>query len=115
MILVENSAKNAKFVEARHLLKPVEKKYSVTKPQTCSEKCLNIKIDPHKNHDTVSSELPKIPKICNNCGIGKELLGERVNLLKRCSRCKRVYYCGKSCQTENWPTHRKLCKPYEPK
>jgi hypothetical protein len=31
-------------------------------------------------------------------------------LLSKCSRCKRVYYCTRSCQTVHWPLHKKTCK-----
>lgn len=32
----------------------------------------------------------------------------------KCSRCKRVYYCARECQKENWALHRELCCPEEP-
>jgi hypothetical protein len=28
-----------------------------------------------------------------------------------CARCKWAYYCSRTCQTENWKTHKLLCKP----
>ena len=27
-----------------------------------------------------------------------------------CSRCKSVRYCGKSCQIDDWPTHKTMCR-----
>lgn len=38
--------------------------------------------------------------------------------LKRCSRCKEVSYCSKTCQRTHWPDHKSSCKsnfaPSEP-
>lgn len=28
---------------------------------------------------------------------------------KRCSRCKRIYYCSKICQQQRWQTHKQYC------
>jgi hypothetical protein len=38
-----------------------------------------------------------------------------VNLPKgaKCSRCKVVYYCGRSCQEIHWPLHKKNCRKKE--
>ena len=29
---------------------------------------------------------------------------------KKCSRCRCVFYCDKSCQTQDWPVHKSNCK-----
>eukprot|EP01084_Bolivina_argentea_P128994 227901_1 len=29
---------------------------------------------------------------------------------KRCSGCKRVYYCSEQCQSNHWKQHKKECK-----
>lgn len=31
--------------------------------------------------------------------------------LHGCSRCKCVFYCGKTCQRDDWKRHKTLCKP----
>jgi hypothetical protein len=28
----------------------------------------------------------------------------------KCTACKRLWYCGKSCQVAHWPTHKRQCK-----
>ncbi|KAF1914136.1 hypothetical protein BDU57DRAFT_518946 [Ampelomyces quisqualis] len=35
-----------------------------------------------------------------------------VNQSKKCSGCKNIIYCSKSCQTANWAQHKTLCKAY---
>ena len=31
--------------------------------------------------------------------------------LKRCAKCRKVAYCGRACQTQSWPSHKKDCEP----
>jgi len=55
---------------------------------------------PHQ-HDTTDWT-----RICNN-----PLCGDRdAATLKRCSRCRRVWYCSQTCQACMWPQHRMHCK-----
>ena len=30
---------------------------------------------------------------------------------KRCARCKKVQYCNRQCQENNWPSHKATCRP----
>ena len=39
---------------------------------------------------------------CSNCG-------GRGNSLKRCSKCKNVWYCNNKCQRIHWPQHQPTC------
>jgi len=42
-------------------------------------------------------------RLCGGCFKLKE------KMLK-CSRCKRVYYCGVDCQKSNWSEHKTVCR-----
>jgi hypothetical protein len=44
-------------------------------------------------------------RACASCG-KKEDLSTR---LKLCGGCKKVYYCGGSCQKEHWKSHKSEC------
>ena len=46
------------------------------------------------------------PTTCSFCGKGAKKKGAE---LKRCSRCKRVWYCGAECQNAGWKGHKKTC------
>jgi tetratricopeptide (TPR) repeat protein len=43
---------------------------------------------------------------CDNEGCGS------VSPQLRCSRCRTVYYCSKTCQINNWPEHRSICRDF---
>lgn len=32
-----------------------------------------------------------------------------VGFYKKCARCAHVHYCGRKCQTEDWPEHKRMC------
>ena len=34
----------------------------------------------------------------------------KAGTLKRCMGCKKVFYCGKECQTQHWKEHRPDCQ-----
>ncbi|KAJ6467766.1 hypothetical protein C8R45DRAFT_1079150 [Mycena sanguinolenta] len=42
-------------------------------------------------------------------------LGPGMVILKRCSGCKVARYCSKSCQTNDWRLHKKLCGSFSTK
>ncbi|KAK3091213.1 hypothetical protein FSP39_017992 [Pinctada imbricata] len=37
-------------------------------------------------------------------------LCQKVGNNKRCSKCQKVWYCSKECQTKDWANHKKECK-----
>lgn len=44
-----------------------------------------------------------ILKLCRGCG------KENEKLISACTACKKVYYCSKECQKEDWKIHKKFC------
>ena len=62
-----------------------------------------------------ASSDPAAPRSCANCGKpeGTTVDGSATItvILKDCSRCKLVGYCGKACQTQHWKTggHKEFC------
>ena len=43
---------------------------------------------------------------CAKCGRGEACTG---STHRKCSRCKRVYYCSTACQKSHWKEHKKVC------
>ena len=43
-------------------------------------------------------------RICAGCGTPS--LAEK---LQKCDGCKVVHYCGRECQKQHWPAHKKIC------
>jgi len=52
-----------------------------------------------------SLDMPIVLEICNECG-KKSKDGKS---LQECSRCHRVAYCNRNCQSKHWPTHKQNC------
>ncbi len=47
--------------------------------------------------------------ICGNKACG--LREEKGQTFSRCSRCKKLYYCGRECQRRDWASHKLSCVP----
>jgi MYND finger len=48
---------------------------------------------------------------CAPCGrSGCDAFEEEVREFQRCSRCKSIAYCGRTCQKIDWAEHRKICR-----
>lgn len=44
------------------------------------------------------------------CCVGCRKLFDKV---RKCGRCKVVFYCSVECQRDHWPEHKKICRPPE--
>ena len=44
----------------------------------------------------------EVKRECSSCGEASESL-------KHCTRCRKVSYCGRSCQQADWPRHKSMC------
>ncbi|XP_049645132.1 putative protein MSS51 homolog, mitochondrial [Suncus etruscus] len=47
-------------------------------------------------------------RFCAHCTVLPSGLSDS-KVLRRCSRCRNVYYCGLECQRSDWPVHRRVC------
>jgi len=83
----------------------------------CSKSCQQADWSRHK--DVCQSRLPhskpeastsvaetrdraEVKRECSSCGEASESL-------KHCTRCRKVSYCGRSCQEADWPRHKSMC------
>ena len=65
----------------------------------CSEKCKNEFFEETKKDKELNP--------CCQCIFCKK---HSEKVMKKCSRCKLVYYCDKNCQQSDWPNHKINCK-----
>jgi predicted Zn-ribbon and HTH transcriptional regulator len=71
----------------------------------------NFKAESYKRELNVISEIFDTTNLeyfmddpkCANCG---------QDGIKRCSRCKSEWYCGKECQIQRWKSHKELCATF---
>ena len=76
----------------------------------CSQKCQKLNWKDHKiicsktkDSTTGSQASQNKTDVCQNGECGE-------NGTLKCSRCKSVRYCSKSCQGKDWKNHKKICK-----
>lgn len=56
-------------------------------------------------------ECPVAPSMsnCETCGKARDAVAGG-NAMQVCGRCKKVRYCGKGCQVEDWEAHKPFCR-----
>eukprot|EP01052_Picozoa_sp_SAG31_P016698 SAG31_NODE_1115_length_9839_cov_39.294661_7_plen_254_part_00 len=59
-------------------------------------------------HTTVPTTT-ETARVCTYC-TGKLSEGGSLGGRGKCTRCKAAWYCSKSCQRNDWPTHKLICK-----
>lgn len=79
----------------------------------CSRKaCARRAIQEDRNYCMqVKSKAKEVTKVktrffCKRCGKTEPPQGPK---MKRCAKCRFVWYCDKSCQTADWNDHKKQC------
>lgn len=63
----------------------------------CSEKCMSKAVKKCKKDKELGLEF--------KCPCGK-----KDKEMKKCGRCKKIYYCSKECQIKDWQNHKSECK-----
>lgn len=95
--------------------------------EACQEYCDNIMgLHPKFCHDTPAGKAALCRKeteqhlglsdpegseiVCCACGMSEEFVTD--NVMKRCSKCHKVYYCSRQCQEWDWRSgnHKQNCK-----
>jgi hypothetical protein len=104
--------KNEAFCQATHANFPLWKKYDVS---------IQYTIDDEKKYDygrlclTPSGDLTQgavhlFRETCANCmKIEKNTETGKTERFKKCSRCKKAYYCSVDCQKIHWKKHKVDC------
>ena len=61
-------------------------------------------------HEKLQEEYEEVPSKCSNC-----MKVDVANNFFKCARCLMpdVLYCDKTCQRQNWSTHKQRCKAYK--
>jgi len=63
-----------------------------------------LKQEQRKLREMIKSHCKEKYKISDKC-----FLCGKVDNLKKCGICKRVYYCSIDCRKKEWKTHKKYC------
>ena len=83
--------------------------------ENCREVCEREAANQNKPYESTGDELQLslvrgqfIQRKCAKCGTEDQTIH-----FKRCSKCHRVFYCGKECQIEHWKEHKAVCRRSE--
>lgn len=82
------------------LMTPRHYEPEVPKPSIDNISQLNIKETSYWE----KYSFPPVPKV-TICGFCK-----KNNVTQKCSKCKKMYYCGVECQKKHWKYHKKNCQ-----
>ena len=63
----------------------------------------------YKNSKTNKNKNLCLSTVCDNCNLINE---SELEPLKRCTKCKWVYYCNRSCQKKAWKNYHEECIHY---
>ena len=58
--------------------------------------------DENSEKDEENTKIVENLRECSNC--------TKLDSNYKCSKCKKVFYCSKKCQKEDWKSHKKICK-----
>jgi len=76
----------------------------ISKFQDATEKTEEVT---QENMDGESEDGPRPPPPTDSC----DYCGKSDCELKRCSRCKKIWYCSRECQKNGWAAHKHTCAP----
>lgn len=71
--------------------------------------CLQWLHEEDNKSETLEQELLRLSKFEYKELFMCDICGELKAHLKRCSQCKKKWYCSKKCQREDWNKHKKIC------
>ena len=80
-------------------------------PQTPPLKICNIEM---RNVEKQQHPKERLSSLGSRCAFCHAIAGAE-NVLQRCRRCSKAFYCGKQCQKQHWKKHKPLCLAIEEK
>jgi hypothetical protein len=56
-------------------------------------------------NELIQPPLKALATKCSGCSVGLQ-----EDQIKRCAKCKSVFYCSRDCQVKDWSAHKLACK-----